>query len=226
MNKLFLVLLFVSSSSLLLSQNTFNDNGERHGYWIGYHENGTIKYQGQFINGKEIGLFNYFDYSGNLVIRLNYIINGEKSQAELYHSNGNLKAEGEYVNKKKEGAWIYYNDKGQKISIQNYLHDKLHGECIYFYVNGMVAEKYIYFNNSKEGDAEIYYQSGSLNMTSSYNMNQLNGFASYYYDNSGGLESCGKYTMGFKDSIWIFYNELGKELKRINYIESDTLINK
>ena len=39
-------------------------------------------------------------------------------------------------------------------------------------------------------------------------MNQLHGFASFYYDN-GQLESEGKYNMGIKDSIWIFYAESG-----------------
>ena len=45
MFKLLIILLF-SAVSVLISQNNFNNKGERHGSWIGYHENGNMKYQG------------------------------------------------------------------------------------------------------------------------------------------------------------------------------------
>ena len=103
----FLIICFISTFSF--SQNQFNDNGERSGLWVGYHSNGIIKYKGEFLDGKESGLFKYYDYSGNLVIELDYVELGYKSFAKLYYANGTLKSTGQYVKQAKEGVWIYYN---------------------------------------------------------------------------------------------------------------------
>ena len=89
----FLLILLISS--IAFAQNKFNDKGDRHGLWTGYHENGVIKYQGKFINGKEFGLFEYYDYSGNLVIRLDYLEAGVRSTADVYYSSGSIKSRGE-----------------------------------------------------------------------------------------------------------------------------------
>jgi len=32
--------------------NKFNDKGEPNGYWEEYHDNGTLDYNGNYINGK------------------------------------------------------------------------------------------------------------------------------------------------------------------------------
>ena len=214
MFRLFLVLFGIAFS---FSQNSFNSNGERHGLWKGYHENGSIKYVGEFINGKESGVFKYYDYAGNIVIKLNYIEAGVKSEVILYYDNGVVKATGLYVDREKNGIWIYNNLNGEKISEENYLNDKLNGECIFFYKNGKISEKYNYLNGLKEGEGYIYYQSGFINMTCNYHMDKLDGDASFYYDDINQLESKGKYKMGLKDSVWVFFNEKGEFLRSIDY---------
>ncbi|MBE38158.1 MAG: hypothetical protein CMP50_05930 [Flavobacteriales bacterium] len=222
MYRLLLLLLLISSISF--SQNKFNDKGERSGIWRGYHDNGAIKYEGKFINGKEIGLFEYYDYSGNLVIRLDYLEPGLRSKAEVYYSSGFIKSRGEYVNKEKKGLWIYYNLDGKRIAEENFDSNNLNGECKYFYDNGRLSEKYIYLHNKKEGEAEIYYPSGYLNMKCNYHLDKLHGVAEFYYDKTNQLESQGLYTLGLQDSIWVFYNELGDTLDLYDYINRRSLM--
>ena len=48
------------------SQNQYLENGNRNGPWKGYYDNGQIRYEGTFDDGKEIGLFKYYYRSGNL----------------------------------------------------------------------------------------------------------------------------------------------------------------
>ena len=60
-----LVLLFLLGGLLNYSQekiNQFDEKGERHGLWKGtYDESKRPRYEGVFNNGKETGVFNYFD---------------------------------------------------------------------------------------------------------------------------------------------------------------------
>ena len=224
MNKL-LLLFFILSFSF--SQNSFNDAGEREGVWRGYHANGKIKYKGQFINGKELGVFNYYDYSGNIVIELNYVDTGVTSKATLYYKNKSTKSTGKYLNKKKNSLWVYYNRYGKKTSEENYLNGHLNGDCIYYYDNGLVAERYTYLNGVKEGEGQIFYQSGFLNMQCNYAKGQLDGDSKFYYDDKKNqLESKGNYIMGLKDSTWVFYDELGDIFRVIKYKKGNVILEK
>ena len=200
------------------AQNNYNTEGERDGLWYSYHENGIIKYQGQFFNGKELGMFKYYDLLGNLAIKLNYIDTGMTSQATLYYSDGNIKSQGTYLNKKKTSLWVSYNSDGRKINQENYQQGILNGESVHYYDNGMIAEIFNYLNGLKYGPFKILYKSGTLNMTCNYFNGIKHGLAEFYYnDKDLKLESKGNYNMGKKDSIWFFYDEEGALLRQEEY---------
>ncbi|MAZ58489.1 MAG: hypothetical protein CMP56_03675 [Flavobacteriales bacterium] len=239
-----LVFLFCFISFFSASQNYFNDGGERMGWWYGYHDNGIIKYEGKFYNGKEIGEFKYYDTSGNMVINLNYIDTGVTSVARLYSSDGLQKATGKYVNKRKEGSWFYYNNLAQIYLKEQYQDGELNGDVVYYFNDFLVSEKYKYINNLKHGIGEIFYQSGMINMRSNYKNGKLDGLSeSYYNEQSTGfdnildyqegyynkkdllkLESKGMYNMGFRDSTWIYFSERGDILKVVKYDNGYILI--
>ena len=84
--------IFLVGFYITYAQNDFNNKGEKDGVWIGYHQNGNLKYKGHFIENKEFGIFEYYDYNGNMLVQLNYIDPGSMSEAKIYDSNGFLKA--------------------------------------------------------------------------------------------------------------------------------------
>ena len=217
MFRFFIFLFSFYSFHTLFSQNNFNENGEKEGSWVGYHENGNIKYKGQFVKDKEVGIFNYYDYSGNLLIKLNYIDPGTMSQVEIYDANGVIKSTGYYLNKEKHGVWVSYNIKKEKISQEQYRKGLLNGDCIYYYNNGVVSETYYYIDGFREGAAEMFYRSGHLNMQGNYYKDKLHGQVIFYYDDHNKIESKGQYVMGLKDSLWIFLNQIGDTLDVIDY---------
>ena len=139
MNKLVLFFLLVS----FYSQNEFNQKGERGCMWIGYHENGSVKYSGQFFNGKEVGVFKYFDMMVTLAIKLNYF-QVDSSEATLYYDNGSIKAIGQYVNKQKVVygliTYIWY----QKNQEEQYNQGVLDGDVSIFLKMVMIADSYNY----------------------------------------------------------------------------------
>lgn len=203
------------------SQNSFDANGLRDGEWFGFHENGKIKYSGQFKNGIEFGIFKYYDYDGNLVVNLDYIEPGIKSRATIYSSLGLKNSKGIYLNRKKDSLWTHYSNTGSIVSKEFYIEGVLNGQALYYYNNGNVSEKCHYSNSLKNGLSEIFYKSGFVSARCMYLNNQLNGTAEYYYDKINQLESTGNYTKGVKDSVWIFFNEQGDTLKIVNYSALD-----
>ena len=45
--------------------NQVNANGERTGKWQKFHENDRMRYRGQFKNGKEVGVFEYYSIASS-----------------------------------------------------------------------------------------------------------------------------------------------------------------
>ena len=70
LKKVFFVLVFLvcyCSSGAIFGQeiNRFNTNNKRIGVWKKYHPNKRIRYTGQFENGKEIGVFKFYDITSS-----------------------------------------------------------------------------------------------------------------------------------------------------------------
>ena len=66
-----------------------NDNGQPHGLWESYRDNGSLNFKGNYVNGQRHGL------------------------CESYHSDGQLDCKGHYVKGMRHGYWeSYYNSSG------------------------------------------------------------------------------------------------------------------
>ena len=50
----------------------------RHGFWRGYHENGQLRYEGNYVNGMQDGLWRYWNNNGQLSYEGIYI-DGEEA---------------------------------------------------------------------------------------------------------------------------------------------------
>ena len=100
-----IVVLFLSFSFGCGSEEVFNEignhkDGEKHGKWISYFEDGQIWHEGNYKDGKEHGEFIYFGY-GN------------------YNILHKVKSEG-YKDGKLNGKIIHFHVNGEKNSIVNY----------------------------------------------------------------------------------------------------------
>jgi antitoxin component YwqK of YwqJK toxin-antitoxin module len=50
-----------------------NDNYRPHGYWMDYHFNDILWYEGLYVNGKESGVWKRYNYDGNITLKVYYI---------------------------------------------------------------------------------------------------------------------------------------------------------
>ena len=92
-NLFFLFILILHSTTICL--------GQKNGYIIEKYPNGKTKYEGQFTNGKPVGLIKRYDNKGKLSSTLNYEKNTDLVAAHHYHANGKILSKGNYLNQKK-----------------------------------------------------------------------------------------------------------------------------
>ena len=194
-----LLLLTCFSTENLNAQNNKTDkNGLRQGEWVDYHENGNIRYKGQFKDNEPIGIFEYYNPEGKII------------------------AKGQYLNKKKDGQWQYFSDKdGSLILTEDYQNGTLNGKAV-VYIPGtdVVSEVTNYVNGVKNGEYTNYYDNGTLKMKTNYKNDALDGDYVYYYYN-GVVKEEGRFTEGMKIGEWKTYDIEGNVVSTDNHEEEN-----
>ena len=80
-------ILLIISTFIVHSQDTqknqLNKKNQKIGDWVGYHEEtNTVRYKGNFIDDKPVGLFTYFAKEGHVSGKVNFI-NDSLSSSEI-----------------------------------------------------------------------------------------------------------------------------------------------
>lgn len=221
--KRILLVLFVIITSVSFAQeeeiNQFDANGKRHGLWKGvYEKSERPRYEGTFVNGKEIGVFKYFDdtKAGTVVATRDFSKGDGSCYVTFFSQNGKKVSEG-MINKDKqnEGEWKYYHkDSPQLMSVENYKNGKLNGKVVVFYPEGKISSETHYVNGVKEGVFKQYSKSGVVLEEIPYKNNQFNGLVTYR-DMKGQITAQGMYEKGLKKGIWKFYED-GKLIREVD----------
>ncbi|MHA2181406.1 MAG: toxin-antitoxin system YwqK family antitoxin, partial [Promethearchaeota archaeon] len=95
-------------------------NGLMNGEWIYRYDSGSLKGQGNYIEG-----------DGENVGSSGIPKNGREGEFLLFHENGNKSQIGSFVNGKEDGEFIIYHDNGNKNHVGSYRNGKRVGEHIY-----------------------------------------------------------------------------------------------
>lgn len=197
--------------------NQFDDKGNRHGKWMKHYENGSIRYQGEFIHGKEIGVFKFYteDNAKTPDFTKEYSSKTDVIKVSYFYPDGKLKSQGQMKEKNRIGNWIYYFKDGKtKLSEETYHNGLLTGDYKIYYVNGKLTEWSVYKNGELNGVSKRYTEEGVLVEEINYSDGKLNGEVKYY-DNNGELLLKGQYINNISVGAWESY-ENGK-LKDVTY---------
>ena len=211
--KLFTIL-FLFSTLVISAQeiNQFDAAGKRHGLWKKYFD-GTelIRYQGNFVNGKEVGEFKFYkNIRGKAVLTAIKVFNPDNDIAEVSFLGSNKKviSSGKMDGKKYIGAWKYYQKRNDNLLILEHYNDAglLNGERLVYYDNGQIAEKQNYINGKLNGDSFWYSQKGVVLKSFLYRNDELHG-PSKIYNGKGELLIEGQYKAGKKTGVWKYYEK-------------------
>ncbi|MEE2931043.1 MAG: hypothetical protein VX370_00770 [Bacteroidota bacterium] len=213
---------------LVLSQeiNYTDLNGLKQGIWKKTYDNGSIRYEGQFINNNPTGIFFYYFQDGALKAEKNFFLKGH-SAAHFFYETGSLKAAGLYINNQKDSTWNYYNRDSVLILSEEYKSGKLHGKTKTYYdadeesSDGFfgVYEIKNWNNGLQEGIWEQYFLDGTLKMQSTFNSGKREGKHLFFYPD-GSLSFEGNYKEDKKAGKWIYYNISG-EIDTILYFNNE-----
>ena len=205
------------------TQNTYNKtdkHGRRQGKWIEYHDNGQIRYKGQFKNNEPIGEFLYYSEAGTLIAKNKYQKNTDVTENEIYSSDGDIIAKGNYINKKKQDKWEYFSEEdGSLILVENYHNGLLVGKSV-AYLTGtqIVIEETEYSNGMRHGLYSRFYDNGVPMIEATYKDDKLNGSYVHYYLN-GMVKEEGSFKDGSKIGEWKIYDIEGNLISTDNYLD-------
>lgn len=196
--------------------NQFDQNGKRTGIWKKTYENGTVRYTGQFKNGKEVGVFKFYSRTAPKIPAAikEYTVANDTAKVSFFNGTGKLTSKGFLLGKKRVGKWTFYAADGRKVSEEQYRDGQLDGPIVIFYPNGKVTEKTFYKAGQKHGNSKIYTDAGVLLEDVNYRNGKLDGKGTYY-NLKGQLKERGNYKEGKRIGKWEFYmdGELSKKKK-------------
>lgn len=205
--------------------NQLDANGNRIGLWKGTHEKSKRpRYEGTFVNGKETGVFKYFDDTkAGKVIATRDFTKGDGSCFVTYFDQKGNKVSHGFLNKDrvKEGEWKYYHKESPIVmSVENYGSGKLQGKVVVFYPEGNIASESHYKDGILEGVYKKYTKQGIVIEEIPYVNGQFSGLVTYR-DIKGKLYAQGQYNKGLKTGVWKYYKD-GKLDKEVD-IEAEAL---
>lgn len=211
----FVIILFLLNGITGAAQDQMNKKdkeGNRHGYWKEYFskDQDQLKFEGEFIHGKETGLFKFYQ-EGLKHPAAVMIFDPETDivEAKYLAQNGKTISEGKLINKERTGLWTYYHKNSDKVMMtENYKNDKLEGEKKTYYEDGAIAEEAFYINGQLHGNRKLYSEKGQVLEDLQYENGELHGRAQFY-NGKGELMSEGSYKRNKHHGVWKHY-ENGK----------------
>ena len=198
------LLLFIGLSLICGAQNTIDKQGRKQGHWIKTDKQGHKIFEGNFKDGHETGVFEYFYADGTVRLRNTFEGNdGKRCKHEAYDEKGRLVARGEYCQKNRDGKWEYYAEDGKLIKSAEYKMGVKHGKHIIFTHSGDTAEVLTWKDNKKEG--RWWKRTGTkAYLTANYKDGALDGRLVEYNENGQLSHEC-TYSHGSKDGHSIYY---------------------
>lgn len=219
--------------------NRFDSQGKKAGLWQEYHDNGKVKEEGIWFDGKKNGLFKVFDRKGEL-IRFDRYVDGEMvSDNEAgflpevrkeFHESGELKLVGTYRDDSKQGVFREYDLQGNIISSVIYENNEKTGEgivdavgmkqgqWILYFPGGEIRAKGRYIDGKREGEWAYFHKSGSTEQKGIYKNDLPEGSWVWFYE-SGKRWREEQFRKGKEDGPMIEYDENGEILAQGEYVD-------
>lgn len=224
-----LVLMLFLSTSLLFAQdnkewNQSNDKGEKVGPWRAFHENGKLRYQGQFNANQPVGEFRYFFDDGNLQSTLIFDKdNPSKSKATHFYQTGEKMAEGDYLDQKKSGEWRAFGAGGVLVEESSYIDGAKFGDWRLFYPNGKLLSEVYVERDLEQGIKREFYPDGGLKKEETYKDGYREG-ATYMYSVTADTLVKGNFLKDVHHGDWFYFNE-DKTIDKILTYDKGKLLN-
>ena len=185
--------------------------GKEDGAQIYYREDGSLKWEKNYVMGMADGEFRYYFADTSIFKIERYKNNQLHGKKQEFYSNGALKKEIDYKNGMWNGTYITYFSDGKVESEQQFVNDEKDGPSTYYYATGDLFYSENHEKGSKEGAFKRMYATGRMWTKESYKNDLRDGEFEEYYDNE---KNTIKYRATYKKGNLLsetYYDELGGE---------------
>lgn len=192
-----------------------------------YYDNGNIREILPYKYGRLHGLQKRYNEQNYIESETTYELEKKHGPSIVYHPNGKIKTKSNYIADKLHGLCFTYDSNGIIQTEESYYDDNYHGLCKTF-KDGKLVESQEWVHGSRLGEHCVYYSDGSVKfrkITEEKTEYYRNGnikvvdtkcYRIKYYEN-GSIKYRGKVSFGYRDGVWIFYDEHGNEKYRRAY---------
>ncbi len=195
--------------------NEYDSQGERHGFWRAYYNNGRLKYRAEFSHGRAVGRTTRYSGGGQVVSVMDYGSDGHTCQVVIYDEMGRVEGRGGYYDRRKDGKWEYFSGR-RLIREEGWRRGLKHGRFVEYQDNGHKGSVGSWSNGEMDGLQEQYYGNGALRMRWKMVRGVEQGPSVTYYPN-GAVRLRGQFRDGKRDGIWRFYTPRGKVEREQEY---------
>jgi len=194
--------------------------GKKHGLYKNWFENGQLKKQGKYQNDNSFGRFAEWFENGQLKEQGEYR-DGQYFMTNRWSSNG-----GQLV-KDGNGSWVGRNTAGLEVWKKLYADGLLSKEWNYeyeYYGNGELMSSKRYNNGVNDGQFATWYEGGQKRSEGHWEDGKKVGKWFSWHSN-GQVESEGFYIDDQKDGLWVSYDETGTKVSEGVYAAGELINN-
>jgi len=207
--------------------NKYNQYGNKEGVWRQLHQNGKVRYTGQFNNGVPHGIFKYYYDNGALKSEITYLDHDTTmfGSVKMFNNLNKLIADGFYRRMQKDSVWNYYKiveHNSILVATDHYKNGKLNGRSAVFTPDGVLIQEVFWRDSILDGTWRDYYPNGQLKWEGNYIDGKLQGEVKAYHTN-GKLQYKGQYNASFKTGRWEYYDQSDKFVRAITYRRSNII---
>ena len=194
--------------------NRIDKANMKQGNWVGFYEEGNVKWEGEFKNDLKNGYFKEYSKEGNLVTTQKYIDGILQEEVEElakldikteYYPTGKPKIVASYKNNIPEGVRREYSPDGKIVAGYIFKTGVILGE-------GIIDEAGI-----KDGPWKEFYANGAIKSFGIYDKGKRTDEWKFFHPN-GKLEQIGSYNKdGKEEGIWTWYYAIGSLLREESY---------
>ncbi len=192
-----------------------DDQGFRQGPWKEYYEDGKIRSEGSYLNGKQVGLWKYYFANGKIENTGSFNKNGKtEGDWKWYYDDGTIRKEETYSNGLADGTSTEYDENGKIVAQGEYVDGNEQGKWVYQY--GDIREEGNYQDGSRDGLWKTWFANGQLLFEGKFVEDVPDGRHTYYWDN-GKKKDEGIWVMGKKEGEWYKFDTDGNIFIVISY---------
>ncbi len=211
-------------NGIITGEGIMLDDGNKDGHWKELFGDGSLKAEGNYDDGKQIGEWKYYHLSGKTEQTGKFSKQGKPDgKWKWFYENGKLLREENYRNGLRDGLLSEYDEDGKLIEEGEFINGEEDGPWFYLtgddYVKGNYRDglrsgiwyTYSLIKNGEKTDSLLMFKGNFID-------DLPDGKHTWYWDN-GKVHDEGLYVMGKKEGDWMINNSDGTLFLVITYKE-------